>query len=397
MRFLERPGFVRALALGAAVGIAQNFKYNGWLAGAVLAAAAVAGALFQPDERRRGPLLRTFGWGLVAALVAALMYAPWYAFVETHGGYADLIRHHRSYMNSRWRSNLGLQLGQAHALLGGIPSGITSGLLGGIALLWVSGPPQARLRECVGAAVVAVFCGFQAYFAWWVGLGWSPSLLAQSRPGLRVLGAWWFVLALITPLYHPYARLWLPMHALGWLLTAGVISVVAVQEYGATRAQRERRALVGIALACGVSAGIHLALGPTRTFSWKAVLQPAPSLRDFAFQILPQKIPKGSTIRLFSRRPLAFYLSLQGAYRLQLEPSCELAWKEEPKGSWGVIDELMPDGHVLSLLDPDARYFQRLPIDPITILDDAPWQISVVGIKDSSLIAEIPPRSEPHP
>ena len=32
-RFLERPGFVRALVLGVAVGVAQNFKYNGWLAG----------------------------------------------------------------------------------------------------------------------------------------------------------------------------------------------------------------------------------------------------------------------------------------------------------------------------------------------------------------------------
>jgi 4-amino-4-deoxy-L-arabinose transferase-like glycosyltransferase len=397
MRFLERPRFVRALALGAAVGIAQNFKYNGWLSGVIVAAAAAAGVLFQPDERRHGPLLRTFGWGLVAALVAALTYAPWYAFVAAHGGYADLIRHHRGYMNSRWWSNFCLQLGQANALSGGIPSGTMSGLLGGIAQLWVSGPPRRRLRDYVGTGVFAVFYAFQAYFAWWVGLGWTPWLLAQANPGLRVVGAWWLVLSLITPFYHPYARLWLPMHALGWLLAAGILSVVAFQGHGAIRTRRERRALVGIAFACGVTAGIHLALGPNRTFSWKAVLKPAPSLRDVAFQILPQRIPKGSTIRLYARRPLAFYLSIQNAYKIQLEPSHELAWKEQPEGSWGVIDELMPGGRELAWLTPNGFYFQRLPIDPITILDDGPWQLSLVGIKDSTLMAETPPRNEPAP
>ncbi len=35
-RFLERPGFVRAIVLGVAVGVAQNFKYNGWLAGVIV-------------------------------------------------------------------------------------------------------------------------------------------------------------------------------------------------------------------------------------------------------------------------------------------------------------------------------------------------------------------------
>ena len=39
-RFLERPGPVRAVWLGAAVGLAQHFKYNGWLAGAIVAATA---------------------------------------------------------------------------------------------------------------------------------------------------------------------------------------------------------------------------------------------------------------------------------------------------------------------------------------------------------------------
>ena len=47
MRFLERPGVIRALAMGLAVGLAQNLKYNGWLAGAVVAAAAIVGMIAQ--------------------------------------------------------------------------------------------------------------------------------------------------------------------------------------------------------------------------------------------------------------------------------------------------------------------------------------------------------------
>ena len=39
-RFLEKPGPARAILLGLAVGAAQLVKYNGWLAGAIVAATA---------------------------------------------------------------------------------------------------------------------------------------------------------------------------------------------------------------------------------------------------------------------------------------------------------------------------------------------------------------------
>ncbi|HEX8201434.1 MAG TPA: glycosyltransferase family 39 protein, partial [Isosphaeraceae bacterium] len=46
-RFLERPRLGRAVALGVAVGLAQNLKYNGWLLGAVVALAAVPGLVLR--------------------------------------------------------------------------------------------------------------------------------------------------------------------------------------------------------------------------------------------------------------------------------------------------------------------------------------------------------------
>ena len=115
-RFLERPNAGRALSLGLAVGVAQLFKYNGWLAGAIvvfvrcslarLASAANGGS--RADGRH-------LGMGLAAALVAAAIYWPWFAFVEAHGGYRALLAHQRGYLGgiTAWPVYLAAQLGQA--------------------------------------------------------------------------------------------------------------------------------------------------------------------------------------------------------------------------------------------------------------------------------------------
>ena len=89
--------------LGLAVGVAQLVKYNGWLAGAIVAATALLGPVVSVDERTRSRLLRTFGWGVLAAVVAALVEWPWFRFVEAHGGYAALLRHQRGYLDGPQR------------------------------------------------------------------------------------------------------------------------------------------------------------------------------------------------------------------------------------------------------------------------------------------------------
>ena len=98
-RFLERPGAVRAVLLGLAVGAAQLFKYNGWLAGVNRRAVGrlLAGHFILANggpARRRPP-----GAGAsLAALVAAIVYWPWFAFVQSHGGYGALLAHQRGYL-----------------------------------------------------------------------------------------------------------------------------------------------------------------------------------------------------------------------------------------------------------------------------------------------------------
>jgi 4-amino-4-deoxy-L-arabinose transferase-like glycosyltransferase len=365
MRFLERPGCLRALALGAAVGIAQNFKYNGWLSGVIVAAAAVAGVLFQPDDRRRGPLLRTFGWGLVAAVVAASIYAPWYAFVENHGGYADLIRHHRGYTQpAQWRSNWSLQLGEAFALSGPPYVGAITGLLAWLVFGIATNP--RGVRRATG--LFTLLCALEAYLPWWIGLGWTPWILSWKRPSFRLLGAWWLLSSALTPLYHPYARLWLPIHALGWLLQAGFVLVLAGPGSEESMTERHRRVLAGIAVACGISAAIQATLAQPHAFALEELLAPKDSLRDFAFEVLPQRIPeKGTMLRLYARRPLAFYLFLQGGYRIKLEPDGDALWSEQSPGSWRIVDGMMPAEGV-HFRGPTAV----LSIDPITALDYEP-------------------------
>ena len=67
-RFLEKPGFPRAIALGLAVGVAQLFKYNGWIAGVVVALSAGMWAIVRLEDRAVKSQRAVWGWGLLAAI-----------------------------------------------------------------------------------------------------------------------------------------------------------------------------------------------------------------------------------------------------------------------------------------------------------------------------------------
>ena len=143
-RFLERPGLLRAVAFGLMVGLAQNAKYNGYLVGGIVALVAVWGLVLKSGDGRR-----VMGYGLVAAAVAALVYLPWYRFVESHpGGYAGLMRHHRSYLSgpSAWPSHWRLQMGQSYALSGELTEGLTWGILAW-PLAWIGGTMSSGVEK----------------------------------------------------------------------------------------------------------------------------------------------------------------------------------------------------------------------------------------------------------
>ena len=224
-RFLERPGLGRAIGLGLSVGLAQYFKYNGWLIGAIVILAALVGTIVDASERKGSRLRAIWGFGLLAALFAWLAYWPWFGFVESHGGYAGLLRHQRSYMGGAgsWPIHLRLQLEQMAALSGG-PAWNAVGLLAAGAGAWCLGGKAVRRYRviAVGVFLACVFVMIPYAYSL-IGLALIFDARLRRSPGLRLLASACLMLLIVTPLYHPYARLWMPIQLLGWVTLAGYI------------------------------------------------------------------------------------------------------------------------------------------------------------------------------
>jgi 4-amino-4-deoxy-L-arabinose transferase-like glycosyltransferase len=426
-RFLERPGVGRAVAFGLAVGLAQNFKYNGWVAGGAVVLAAVVGTVADRESRRPAALLRTFGFGTLAAVVAGLEFLPWYAFVESHGGYAALVRHHRSYLGGieTWLPHWRQQLAQVVALSGG--------MIGG-ALAWTAAWASAgvatrggawffpktrwdgarlRLGLILGAAALATMPDL----AWWVGLAWSGWLIFDPRPASRVLGAWWVILSVLTPFYHPYARLWLPLHAAGWVMLAGVL--VALGPFPGSVTEVAGRALLGnrrvlaqgaLTLVCLALARTHWVEAPPRALSIEDVFAPTDGLRTALAELSSTASPfpndPDANLRVLARRPVAFYLALQGKSRFGLVAEENDLIREPPRDhDWALVDGVqIGEGTANGALwrKIEIRWTRRavwhLQLDPVTRLDvnpDAPFELYPPDPVSLVLLAQRPVRTPP--
>ena len=173
MRFLERPGIIQGIVLGVAVGLAQQFKYNGWLAGGVVIGVALFGLSARTEDRRRGSITWVFGWGLMGAIVAALVVWPWYRFVEDHGGYGALLRHQRSYLGgwADWWPNLRAQADQAVALSGSrwlvLPASLVAASTWTFARSPDRGGSSTTLRWTIAiGASAAILVDAPSFWAW---------------------------------------------------------------------------------------------------------------------------------------------------------------------------------------------------------------------------------------
>ncbi len=402
-RFLERPGIGRALAMGLAVGLAQNFKYNGWISGVVILLAALVAVVLVPASRRRASLLPTFGYGLVAVIVAALMYVPWFQFVERNGGYADLLRHQRSYLGTSgdWLRFWKQQLAQVVALSGGRPWGVVTWALALIGFAWVLNGGMlagANSRQAWGRLAIGLIAGAGAVIgvgsvSWWIGLLVVPRLLLDERPSFKILAVWWILLSIMTPFYHPYARLWLPLEACGWMLLSGAIASI-VSSPATSKSPHSRPSLLGEtrwAPVCIAGAfAIALVLQPASDpFPLGRIFGPTTTIRNGLAQLIISKIPGLSPeaeVHVLGRRPLVYYLTLQGRFRLGIEANLSSLLASVNRGKWGVIDtvqvwqEMSPLWQEMSLQKTKGvieRQANRLrlwsgELDPITLLDVQP-------------------------
>lgn len=331
VRFLERPGPGRAVGLGLLVGLAQLVKYNGWMAGFIVAIAVLVG-LIRPGEERRS-VAKSLSIGLVAVIVSAIVYLPWFLFVERTTGYGGLLAHHRSYVDGPggWWPNWRQQMVQTDAMAGVMVSGLTwLGL--SISLGWLGAAigqgrsPRSwgRLRTIGPLAVFGVVLASLASppnLTWWAALAWSSVLLYDDRPSARLVAVWFLVMAVSTPLYHPYARLWLPTLAAGWVMSGGLIAAVlswfrslARDEKGA-EGRTPRRVLASPLAAMGA---VVLATGSSFVFPGSVarfpdILARSDGIRLLAESLQPDPGNPRPTIHLFARPSLRYSLAERDA------------------------------------------------------------------------------------
>jgi 4-amino-4-deoxy-L-arabinose transferase-like glycosyltransferase len=273
-RFLERPGLLRAIPFGLMVGLAQNAKYNGYLAGGIVALAGLwAGMVPRGSDPGLKRLGRTIGFGAIAAALAGVVYLPWYRFVEVQpGGYSGLIEHHRGYLTgtspSAWAEHWRLQMGQSFALSGELTQGLTWGIiawpLAWIGGLWcaIAGENSAarsrrrQMRDRLGLFLGAAVLGIAPNAGWWIALAMLPWWLASRSVSTQLIACGWLVMAILTPMYHPYSRLWLPLQAFGWIALAGLVRSPAERGEAASPGTSWSDRLRPIALALAIVAAV---------------------------------------------------------------------------------------------------------------------------------------------
>ena len=339
-RFLERPGATRGAALGIAVGVAQLFKYSGWTLGAVVPLTAIAIAVSDPARRGTAYQKRVWGFGVLAAAISALVYAPWFAFVEIHGGYRGLLAHHSGYVGSldSWFGHWAIQLEQVSALSGGWGWNLAAWLpaIAGAILVRPDSRDWARSWRGLGLLAILAAGVFAAMFPWWLGLGWLAFAGRAASPGRWLLGVAWIGLSILTPFYHPYARLWLPIQSLGWIAGAGAIAWLIAPGEAAARRFRFR---AGALIACGIAAlaqGLWLTPTPSLAQRGTGVLGPTDSVRSAvnrAIAELPRETPG---LRLLARPPVTFYIGGRAAARI--EPDLDGLLHDQGDGAWALVD-----------------------------------------------------------
>jgi hypothetical protein len=222
---------------------------------------------------------------------------------------------------------------------------------------------------------------------WWIGLGVVPSLIRESKPAERLLAIWWLVLSIMTPLYHPYARLWLPLHAVGWLIAGGLVvrfgpfqrggdgTAATANDPWALTWSRPHAILVILifvlaAIEKSVTGGVPLP--PSRftaaTIQFRRV---AADLRKG----LPGALASHSEIKVLARRPLVFYLLTFGGVRFALQPDSTAVLENGRAGDLVIVDWVQlrseddPPGAERRLKKWGTVSHWSEELDPVTLLD----------------------------
>ena len=207
-------------AAGIAAGIAWVTKYNGWLAVAMLASAAVVWAgverwWFGGRVEERAVAVRV----AVAAAIAGTVWVP--VLLTLPNGYGPVAANHSRYFVGigGWLTSASQQAGNATVLGAGVGSML--GLLATAVWLLLKAPGVWRIASLGGVAIVGGLAVAGVVWPAWIAVVVSQIAAAfllwrllsgdvptsQQRLGGWLLLAWFHSLHLAVPLYTPYPRL----------------------------------------------------------------------------------------------------------------------------------------------------------------------------------------------
>lgn len=358
-RFLERPNLINTIAMGLGVGLAQWFKYHGWLAGGIVALTAAVNAILTPSERTPRRLARVWGQGACAALIAFAVFWPWFSFVESHGGYADLIRHHASYMQGAetWLLHLLSQLDQVTILDQSLerernwPLRVPV-IFAAICVLSdelrTARKTRNRILYSVGFVTVAWLTVAVPVIGWWLGAMLPGSFRARS-PRVLLIGFWWLILSVTTPFYHPYARLWLPLEACRWIVIGCFVSrIIAFVRFQSQSLHFDDKAwgrqLAGWCIVAW-SAVFCAFMIFHEAYRYHRAIDPQVRSRSDSLRIACRQIqadlPKDlKRLRFLGRPPITFYLGTAGV-ALAPHPDLDALLKPGPTNDWTLVDHAL--------------------------------------------------------
>ena len=365
---LKRRGVGLSLLAGVAVGLAWNTKYHGWLAVVMTGIALVAVTTREPI---RWPTVKrsSFLWSVIV-VVAVACYLPWAAFVQAQpGGYLGVVENHRSLLSLRWPQNFWVHAQHQFFLDG--PLSRCSIIAGFFSALLIS---RRFLRPTGKAWAVVGFLATSALLLGGSGSAFVLALLAVpallgNRHSLAAgtLVAWLGLLFLLTPFYHPYARLLLPF-TIATCLGAGVWVSRAIDGL-----QNGARSLawptVLTAMAATLGFATFASLIPDISDPWRPSRSVAEAVSEMQTTITP-----GDTVFVLGAPSVAFHLRLAGRLAEPIDGPSRLEGLRGPAYVvTGVYAKRNPHTReVLKRMDDRLFRLGTFPLDPkdIRILDD---------------------------
>ncbi len=295
-----------AAAAGFAVGFAWTTKVHGWLALVVVGAALA----LRVGRGERADVRPALGRLAIAGAVAGLMYVPWAVFASGRpGGAEQLVGQYGEYLRPlEFVSHVTAHV-RAQLLMDGWMGRVGAALVAG--WLAVTASPADRTRaagRAVGVGGLALALG-PVLLALLASLPGALAILRSERDPRRDSAlALLALFAVLTPVYHPYPRLALPL-----LVASQIVGGAAIASWirGAGPAVELRLPNAGPIAKSAPAVIVAVVLVATLQARpvWTAAdtFRPTAEFRAAA-EAVAAAIPPGSTTLVWAEPPVAFYL-----------------------------------------------------------------------------------------